>query len=97
MRIISSILLLILVFITILFALLNAQTVTVNYFLGTHTFALSLLLLWALLLGCLLCFLVQFKILLAQRYKIHQLNKKVALLTQEVNQLRTLPIQDTEL
>jgi lipopolysaccharide assembly protein A len=97
MRMISFILLFALIILTISFALLNAQTVSINYFLGIKELPLSLLLLLALVLGCILCGLVQFKVLLKQRYEIHTLNKKIARLTQEVNNLRVLPVQDTEL
>lgn len=94
MRLLSSIFLLALVILVICFALLNAQTVTVNYFLAEREIPLSLLLLLALLLGCLLGFLVQLKVLLKHRYVQYQLNKKINLLNHEVSNLRALPIKE---
>ncbi len=94
MRILSFISFFIIILCAISFALLNAESVTINYFFGVRTLPLSLLLVLALFLGCLLTFLVQLKILLAQQYKIHTLNKTVKRFSQELSQLRTSPVKD---
>ncbi len=96
MRMLSFILLLILVVLSIAFALLNAESVTLNYFVGEHTFPLSLLLFATLILGCVLSLLAQLKLLLQYRYKIHALKKKLSLSNQEINHLRVLPVRDVD-
>lgn len=94
MRLLSSIFLILLIIIAICFSLLNAEVVSVNYFLGKKDLPLSLILLIALFLGCLLGFLAQIKISIKQRYQSHVLNKKINLLNQELNNLRALPVKD---
>ncbi|MGA2655595.1 MAG: LapA family protein [Gammaproteobacteria bacterium] len=94
MRLLSTIFLIALIILAISFSLLNAEVVTVNYFLGKQELPLSLVLLIALFIGCFLGFLVQLKISIQQRYQNHVLNKKINLLNQELNNLRALPVKD---
>lgn len=53
MRIVSYIFLLILILIGITFAMLNAQSVTLNYYVGQKEMPLSLLIAASFILGCL--------------------------------------------
>lgn len=94
MRLLSSIFLIVLIILAISFALLNAEVVTVNYFFAKQQLPLSLLLLAALFIGCLLGFLVQIKVSIQYRYRNYALNKKNNLLNQELNNLRALPVKD---
>ncbi len=94
MRLLSSIFLIALIILAISFSLLNAEVVSVNYFFNKQELPLSLLLLIALFLGCLLGFLAQLKVSLQQRYQNYALNKKINLLNQELNNLRALPVKD---
>ena len=96
MRMLSFILLLVLVILSIAFALLNAEPITINYFVGELTLPLSLLLFASLILGCVLSLLAQFKILLQYRYHIHALNKKLSISNKEINHLRVLPVRDVD-
>ncbi len=94
MRLLSSIFIIALILFAISFSLLNAELVTVNYFFAKQQLPLSLLLLAALILGCLLGFLVQIKVSIQYRYRNYALNKKINLLNQELNNLRAMPVKD---
>lgn len=94
MRLLSFLFLLALIILAICFALLNAEVVTVNFFFAKQTLPLSLLLLAALIIGCLLGFLAQIKVSVQYRYHTYALNKKINLLTQELNNLRAMPVKD---
>ncbi|MFA6037925.1 MAG: lipopolysaccharide assembly protein LapA domain-containing protein [Legionellales bacterium] len=94
MRLLSSLFLIVLIILAISFALLNAEIVNVNYFFAKAQLPLSLLLLIALCVGCLLGFLAQVKVAITQRYRNHVLTKKNNLLNQELNNLRAMPVKD---
>lgn len=94
MRLLSSLFLILLIILAISFSLLNAEIVNVNYFFAKAQLPLSLLLLIALFIGCLLGFLTQIKVSIQQRYRNHVLTKKNNLLNQELNNLRAMPVKD---
>jgi uncharacterized integral membrane protein len=73
MRIISLIFVLILATFAISFAALNSKSVEVNYLLGTTTLPLVVLLLFALMMGVLICvFVISLKV-----YSLRKKNRKL--------------------
>lgn len=94
-RIISSIVIFLLVLTGILFAVLNSQTVQLNYYFGSKEIALSLLMIVVIILGTLLGILVSAGHLLKARHDISRLKKNIQLAEKEVTNLRTIPIKDS--
>jgi putative membrane protein len=79
----------------ILFAVLNSQTVQLNYYFGSKEIALSLLMIVVIILGTLLGILVSAGHLLKARHDISRLKKNIQLAEKEVTNLRTIPIKDS--
>lgn len=95
LRLIGSLLLVILVLVGLSFAVLNAQVVSLNYYLGTLDVPLSMALVSALALGALLGALVSLALLMGMKRQLRQLRRKVQIAEQEVANLRAIPIKDT--
>ncbi len=95
MRIISTTLLLLLCIIVVAFALLNAETVDVYYFLGTAHLPVSLLLLIVLVLGAFIGWCSGLGMVFGSRKHVHELNKKVKMLQKELDNLRAMPVKDS--
>lgn len=94
MRIMSFLFLLIIVLIGVTFATLNADMVTVHYYLGSYTMPLSLLLVLVLALGSVLGMLVVFWLLLKVKIKNYRLRQRLKLTEKEIENLRAIPLQD---
>ena len=94
-RIISSIVVFLIVLTGILFAVLNSQSVQLNYYFGSREIALSLLMIVILIVGTLLGILVSAGHLLRARHDISKLRKNIQLAEKEVTNLRTIPIKDS--
>lgn len=77
MRIFSYIILIIIVVLGITFAALNAQPVNLDYYIGTRTISLSLLLALCLGVGILIGLLIAFFPLLKLKRVNYQLRKQV--------------------
>ena len=94
MRIFSLMTVTILVIVGISFSILNATPVSLNYYIGTSTLPLSLLLILVLLLGFMLGTLLLSLRLIKEKTKVRQLRKKQKNLEQELMNLRSIPLQD---
>ena len=94
LRLIGYFIVFVLVILGLSFAVLNAQLVTLNYYLGTVPVPLSLALVSCLALGALLGVFVSLGMLVGQKRRVAQLQRKVAMAEQEVNNLRAIPIKD---
>lgn len=94
-RILSTIVIFLLVLTGILFAVLNSQTVQLNYYFGSKEIALSLLMIVVIILGTLLGILVSVGHILRARHDISRLKKNIQLAEKEVSNLRTIPIKDS--
>lgn len=81
-------------FAALAFAVLNAEVVTFNYYLGSITLPLSLLLAISLLCGTLLGALAMVGVTLRQRHENSRLHKRMGLLETELKNLRELPVKD---
>ncbi|MDH5444532.1 MAG: LapA family protein [Gammaproteobacteria bacterium] len=94
-RIMSSILIFLLMLTGIFFAVLNSQTVQLNYYFGVKELALSLLMILNIIIGTILGILVSAGHLLKARHDISRLKKNIQLAEKEVSNLRTIPIKDS--
>jgi putative membrane protein len=94
MRILKISFILLVSFLIVAFALLNASSIQINYLLGHFQLPLSLALLLFLSLGALIGMLWTASWVITQRYHVHELNKKVNLLQKEIDNLRAMPVKD---
>lgn len=94
MRIISYLFLLIIILFGITFATLNSEPVTINYYFGQDKIALSLLIVLAFALGCLIAMLVCFLLLVKAKLVNYRLRQKLNLAEREIENLRAIPLQD---
>jgi putative membrane protein len=95
MRIILYIILFIIILLGITFAYLNADAVAFNYYFGEKSIPLSLLLVCSLGIGLLLGFLVMGISWIKLKTINLRLNKRLKCATQEVENLRSIPIKDS--
>lgn len=95
MRRIVTIIIFMLVFaVGIAFSAINNDPVTINYYLGTLSLPLSIVMVLSIVLGLILGALALFVGTLQLRYENRRLNKKLEVTEQEINSLRILPITD---
>jgi len=94
MRIITYIFLLIILIVGVTFACLNAEPVTINYYVGKHSLALSLLLALVFAIGAILGLIVGSVVLLKQKTKNIHLHNRLKLAEKELANLRTIPLKD---
>ncbi|MGD8709535.1 MAG: LapA family protein [Ectothiorhodospiraceae bacterium] len=76
------------------FAMLNADSVALNYYLGTATMPLSLWLVVALLLGAILGAVSTSGLLIRQRRELARLRRRVDVAQKELTELRKMPIRN---
>lgn len=94
MRIISLFFLLVIVFFGIFFAVLNSESVTVNYYFNESTLPLSLLLVLVFALGCFIGMMVGFWLLIKAKISNYRLRQRLNLAEKEIENLRAIPLQD---
>lgn|SRR5690554_3438923 len=93
-RIISFLVLLLAAILAIGFAVLNADSVELNYYFGSSQAPLSLLLVLAVIVGALLGVLASAGMLVRARRDNARLRKNVDLSRREVMNLRAIPLRD---
>lgn len=94
MRIVTYLFLILLVLFALMFAGLNADLVSVNYYLGTKRLPLSLLILVSFILGGLLGLLTAFITYVKLKYVNRRLRHRLNLVEKELINLRALPFKD---
>ncbi|HTM63342.1 MAG TPA: LapA family protein [Gammaproteobacteria bacterium] len=94
MRIISYFFLLAIVIFGMIFAILNSESVTVNYYFNQSTLPLSLLLVIVFALGCLIGMVVGFWLLLKAKVQNYRMRQKLSVAEKEIENLRAIPLQD---
>jgi putative membrane protein len=94
MRLIKLFLLMVIVMLGAVFAVLNAEPVQFNYYFGTIELPLSLVLTLVLGAGALLGVLACMGLMFGMKRENLQLRRKSHLASQEVNNLRALPLKD---
>lgn len=93
-RIGTSLILCLVVLVGVVFAVLNAQPVLLNYYFGTREMPLSLVFILALIVGSVLGILASISLLIRSRREMQKLRKAAKLAEKEVTNLRSLPIRD---
>jgi len=94
-RIVTFVLLLLVSLLGLSFALMNAESVQLNYYFGSVEAPLSLLVVVAIIVGAGLGVLASTGIVLRQKRELAKLRKSQKLATQEISNLRSLPLKDT--
>ncbi len=94
-RIIYLFIFLVLVIFGIVFAVLNAEPVKLNYYFGSKEVALSLILVLAMIVGAILGVIASASMIISNRREVMKLRKSVELAEKEVTNLRAIPLRDT--
>ena len=94
-RIVTFILLLLVSLLGLSFALMNAEMVQINYYLGNFQAPLSLVVVIAIIVGAGFGVLASTGIVLKQKRELAKLRKSNKLAEQEVSNLRALPLKDS--
>ena len=95
MRRILTIIIFIIVFaVGITFSAINTDLVNINYYLGTLSLPLSIVVVASIVLGLILGALAIFMGTIQLRYENRRLHKKLETSEQEINSLRILPLTD---
>ena len=77
------------------FALMNAEPVTLNYYLGSIQAPFSLVAVFAIAIGAVLGVIAVLGVVFRQKREIARLKKQIRLAEKEVANLRALPLKDT--
>ena len=93
-RIVYLVIFLILVIFGIVFAVLNAEPVELNYYFGSKEVALSLILVLAMIVGAILGIIASASMIISNRREVMKLRKSVEVAEKEVANLRAIPIRD---
>lgn len=94
MRITAYLFLILLVLLALTFAGLNAEPVTINYYLGKTELPLSLFAILSFILGGLLGLLMACAIYIKLKYANRRLRHRLKLVEEELINLRALPLKD---
>lgn len=86
---------LVLLLLGIIFAILNAETITLNYYFASRQIPLSLAIMLAMLLGALLGVFASIVVIMKSRRELSRLRKAVNIAEKEIANLRAIPIKDT--
>ena len=78
----------------IVFAVLNAESVQLNYYLGAVELPLSLVLVLAMIIGAILGIFASLSFVIGTRRNASKLKRSVAVAEKEILNLRNIPIKD---
>ena len=76
------------------FAVLNAESVQLNYYLGSIELPLSLVLIVAMIIGALLGIFASLSLIIGSRRSATKLKRSVEVAETEIVNLRNIPIKD---
>ncbi len=93
-RIVIFALLLLVTLLGLSFALMNAESVQLNYYFGTLQAPLSLVVVLAIIMGAGLGVLASLGIVVGQKRELAKLRKSAKIAKEEVSNLRSLPLKD---
>lgn len=94
MRIAFYIFLFLILLLGLTFACLNAEDVSINYYIGTSELPLSMLLAFTFVLGGITGLLVVLKVFLKMKYEQRRLHQRIKVAEKEIENLRVIPLQD---
>jgi putative membrane protein len=95
MKIVSFVIFMLVLILGVSFAVLNAAPVTINYYFNTSKLALSLLLVIVLGIGAFIGWLTGLWVWMRLKAENFRLSHRIKTLEKELNQLRTLPVNET--
>jgi putative membrane protein len=93
-RLLKLLIFLVLMIVGAAFAVMNAENVNLNYYFGTGQFPLSMVLVGSLCAGAVLGVLATIGSILRLKHENGELRRKARLASEEVNNLRALPLKD---
>jgi len=94
MRVFGYVFLLIIIIWGITFAILNADPVTIHYYIGMKQLPLSLLLVISFGIGLFVSFLYMGFVILRLKSERRHLRKRLSVAEKEIDNLRTIPVRD---
>lgn len=94
MRFFTFIFILIIVVFGMSFAILNSESVNIDYYFNQATISLSLLLVLAFAFGCLIGMTASLWLLIKSKMKNYKLRQRLTLAEKEIQNLRSIPLQD---
>lgn len=94
MRIFSYLFMLLLILFGVSFAILNAEPVLINFYIGTQTLPLSLLLVLALFFGVALGLIVSLFLSIKYSSSNAKLRHRLKLAEAEISNLRAIPVKN---
>ena len=95
-RVVGLIFILVVLIFGLSFAVLNAESVQINYYFGMYQMPLSLILVIAFVIGALFGAVVNVGMILRLKRQIFRLRKEARFTEKEVKNLRALPIKDKD-
>ncbi len=93
-RFVYLILALVIILFGVTFAVLNADNVQLNYYMGSIELPLSLVVVLAMILGALLGIFASLGFVIGSRRQASKLKKSVEVAEKEIINLRNIPIKD---
>ena len=78
----------------VVFAILNAETVQLNYYFGTKETPLSLAIILSMLLGAILGLLASLGLILKSKREVSRFKRMAEMAEKEVTNLRAIPIKN---
>ena len=85
---------LVVIILGVAFAVLNADSIQLNYYLGSIELPLSLVLVMAMIVGALLGIFASLSIIIGSRRKATKLKHSIEVAEKEIVNLRNIPIKD---
>jgi len=93
-RLVGLIIVLLVIAFGLSFALLNAEPVALDYYLGTANLPFSLALTLSLVLGAILALLAAGGVMIRQRREAARLRRRIGQMEKELRELRKSPLRD---
>jgi putative membrane protein len=93
-KLIYTVLVLAVILFGIIFAVLNAESVQLNYYFGSQQLPLSLALVLAMVVGAILGVLASISLILRSRKEVARLRKASEMAEKEIANLRAIPIKN---
>jgi putative membrane protein len=93
-KLIYTILVLLVILLGIVFAILNADSVQLNYYFGSKQLPLSLAIVLSMLVGAILGVLASIGLILRSRRELAKLRKASEMAEKEIANLRAIPIKN---
>lgn len=94
LRLIYISLALVVIILGVAFSVLNAESIQLNYYLGSVELPLSLILVIAMIIGALLGIFASMSLIIGSRRSANKLKRSVEVAEKEIVNLRNIPIKD---